>query len=425
MDVSVSETSAKTFAQLIKILRASTKDNMLAVYGQIKSGAGGIQDKVGARKVFFDALFRTGTGEAVEAMIQLMKELSPVEQKLVYLSLSFVRHATPASLTAAASLIDQPDLPREAYLGMGTLAGHYCNEHDCENVKELKTLMEKMASKITENPKTHKEENTIISLLKGMANIHHLDDSVIDKLSAVANNKKIPTRVRVAALETFQADACKSKLRDTAMKILKNKDEDSEIRIKAYLVVAECPDTKIAHALQELLDNEPVYQVGGFITSHLRNLRASANPDREHAKQHLSMVKSSKKFPIDPRKYSFNNEFSYTIDSVGIGSSAESNVIYSQESFLPRSTNLNLTAELFGHTFNFLEVGTRQENLDKVLEHYFGPLGVFSTHTPEELYTTGKANVNNIVEHIKKRMEKSRGKRDVSKSDIEAFAKKV
>lgn len=120
MDISVTETSAKTFAQLIKVLRASKKNDILAVYAQIKSGAGGFKDKVSTRKVFFDAVFRTGTGDAVETMIELLKnkELSQVEKNLVYLSLSFIRHATPASLQSATALIDQPDLPREAYLGM-------------------------------------------------------------------------------------------------------------------------------------------------------------------------------------------------------------------------------------------------------------------------------------------------------------------
>lgn len=83
------------------------------------------------------------------------------------------------------------------------------------------------------------------------------------------------------------------------------------------------------------------------------------------------------KFPFDFRKYSFNGEFSYAIDTLGIANAVETNVIYSQNSYLPRSTNLNLTAELFGHSFNFLEIATRQENLDRLVEHYFGPLGVF------------------------------------------------
>lgn len=34
----------------------------------------------------------------------------------------------------------------------------------------------------------------------------------------------------------------------------------------------------------------------------------------------------------------------------------EQTVIYSQDSFLPRSASLNLTAEVFGHSVNILEV---------------------------------------------------------------------
>ncbi|GLV37036.1 apolipophorin [Carabus blaptoides fortunei] len=427
MDVSVSETSAATFAQLIKVLRASKKDDILAVYGQVRTGAGGFTDKKGARKVFFDALFRTGTGEAVEVVVQLLKnkELSEMEQKLVYLSLAFIRHATEGSLASAALLLDQPNLPREAFLGIGTLAGRFCREHSCDNVAELNKLMDKLITKLVPHPANRKAENEAIAVLKALGNVHHLNEHAVDKIIQIANDKKAPTRLRVAALEAAQNDACKAKFTNAALNILKNRQEDSEIRIKAYLVVAECPDNKVATALKELLDTEPVYQVGGFIVSHLRNLRASANPDREHAKQFLNNVRTTKHFPIDPRKFSFNNEISYNMDSFGSGNTLESNVIYSQNSFLPRSINLNMTTEMFGHSFNFLEIGARQENLDKVLEHYFGPLGVLNSHSEEELYTAGKDGMQKIIDQIKHRVEKTRGKRDVSRNEIEAFAKQI
>lgn len=140
------------------------------------------------------------------------------------------------------------------------MAGHYCDEHDCENLDELNKLMQKLSSKLTSNPKSHSEENKAVAILKGLANIRHLSDNILDKLVQVASDKKAPARLRVVALETFVADSCKSKLRDAALKILIDREEDSEIRIKAYLVVAHCPDTKVAHSIQELLDTEPVIQ---------------------------------------------------------------------------------------------------------------------------------------------------------------------
>lgn len=103
IDLTVGEKSAKSFVNLIKILRVSSRNDILAVYGQVRTGAG-LKDPVAAKKIYLDAIFRAGTGDTIEASIELFKnkELGEVEQKLVYLSLAFVKHATPASLKAAA-----------------------------------------------------------------------------------------------------------------------------------------------------------------------------------------------------------------------------------------------------------------------------------------------------------------------------------
>lgn len=96
--------------------------------------------------------------------------------------------------------------------------------------------------------------------------------------------------------------------------------------------------------------------VGAFIVSHLRNLRASANPDKESAKAQLSNIKTHKRFPNDLRKFSRNFEISTLVDLLNIGASAESNIIFSQKSFVPRSASLNLTTDVFGHSVNLFEV---------------------------------------------------------------------
>ena len=40
MKTHVNEDSAKMFGQLLRIMRHSTKDDILTVYGQVKAGAG-------------------------------------------------------------------------------------------------------------------------------------------------------------------------------------------------------------------------------------------------------------------------------------------------------------------------------------------------------------------------------------------------
>lgn len=56
------------------------------------------------RKVFLDALFRTGTGDSVEVVVELImhKRLSEKEQKLAYLSFANAKHVTAPSLNAVA-----------------------------------------------------------------------------------------------------------------------------------------------------------------------------------------------------------------------------------------------------------------------------------------------------------------------------------
>ncbi|KAF5283201.1 hypothetical protein FQA39_LY17393 [Lamprigera yunnana] len=427
IDLTVDESSAKAFMNLFKILRASKKDDILTVFRQVKAGAG-FKDKDGTKNIFLDAVFRAGTGQCVEVAIELLKskELDPIEQKLVYLSLAFVKHATLESLQAAMALLDQPDLPREAYLGVGTLVRRYCRHHSCENVDTVNALVQKLVGKLgTGKPKSRKEENEIISALKALANMGVLTDPAMAKVVAIAQDKKSPSRLRVVALETYLANACKDKIRDSSIGILKDIQQDSEFRIKAYLVVAKCPTGKTANVIKSLLDNEQSYQVGGFILSHLKNLKASVNPDKEHAKHVLGQINTNKRFPFDFRKYSFNNEYSGSLNSYGASGVIESNVIYSQDSFLPVSTDINVTAEVFGATYNFLELSLRQENLGHLLEHYFGPLGVLNTASTEDLVNTGRSSIEKLTKHFQQRLSKTRGKRDVSKAEIDSIGKQV
>lgn len=103
IDDTVSQSTAKHFLDLVKILRVSKKDDLLNVYNKVKAGVG-FRDKEVGKKIFLDALFRAGTGESIEVAIELLKskQLSEIEQRIVYLGLGFVKHATKSSLLSAA-----------------------------------------------------------------------------------------------------------------------------------------------------------------------------------------------------------------------------------------------------------------------------------------------------------------------------------
>lgn len=153
------------------------------------------------------------------------------------------------------------DLPQEAYLGIGNLVGSYCRQHSCDNVEAVNEITTKLATKLT-HPKTtnKKEENEIILVLKSLANFGHLNDVIAQKVIDIAKNKHASDRLRAVALETYLSDPCKDKIRNSALAILQDIQQDSEIRIKAYLALAQCPNAKIGNAVKALLEKELSYQ---------------------------------------------------------------------------------------------------------------------------------------------------------------------
>lgn len=421
----IQENAAGKFGDLIRVLRVSNKDDILAVYQKVKSGAG--FDKGHDKKILLDAIFRTGTGEAAEVAAELLKshELSTGQTLMFYASLALVDHVHLPSVTAITSLLDQPNLPRIGYLGVGQVIGKYCQEHTCENVAEVKQAVHKIREKVGNGKaKTRDQENLIVAALKALGNTKFLDDSTLVKLANIAEDKNVRNRVRVAAIETLPT-RCSMKWKSILLKVMADHEEDSEIRIKTYLSMIACPCPHFASALKEMLDKEEVNQVGSFIQSHLRNLRASADPTKAEAKHHVGQIKPRTKFPEDFRKFSFNNELSYHVGGLGLGSTVENNVIYSQDSFVPRSVNLNLTTELFGRTYNFMELNTRMENVDRMIEHYLGPKGLFNQEDIDDLVEKGADDAIDVTKYIKQKMNTLRGKREVSPTDLNKFAKGV
>lgn len=112
------------------------------------------------------------------------------------------------------------------------------------------------------------------------------------------------------------------------------------------------------------------------------NLKESSSPYKETVKSMLESQDLPQKFDLDKRKFSRNYEWSHYSEELNMGGVLDSNLIWSPESFIPRSVSANLSVELFGHSVNLMEIGGRAEGLDYLLESYFGPSG--GSITPDE-----------------------------------------
>lgn len=276
---------------------------------------------------------------------------------------------------------------KEGYLSVGNLIKKH-TQNGGGNDAELGRLFDKLAEKLGScKSDKRQQEDIIVAILKGLRGAKGVSGPLVDKLIACSSEGNAG-RVRAAAIQALISSNEDGKVQSAALNLLKNRKDDSEFRIEAYLVLIEHSSPQIAGEILKLLEDEPVNQVGSFIVSHLSNLRSSTDLYRAKARKDFSDVFSSKKFPSDIRKFSFNHEFSYEFGSLGLGGSIDSNVIYSQNSFVPRSLRSNLTGEIFGTSFNFLEVNARQENFDVILERYFGPKGYFNTINKQD--TIGK-----------------------------------
>lgn len=165
--------------------------------------------------------------------------------------------------------------------------------------------------------------------------------------------------------------------RNDLMTIYTNRDEDSELRIAAYLGLMTCPSASILDKIKNTLESEEVNQVGSFVWSHLTNLMETSSPLKQNIKSILSNSMLKKEFNLEKMKYSRNYEASFFLEKINTGAAIDSNLIWSSKSFLPRSAMTNLTIDLFGHSVNLFEIGGRVEGLEYFLESYFGPEGYF------------------------------------------------
>lgn len=366
----VKRESAKKFIEFIRLLRQSDSETLLEL------AAFPHPNKVLARKVYLDGLFRSGTAESAKVILKQLPKFDEKEKLLAILSLNLVKSVDKETLNQAAAQL-LPNTPKELYLAVGSLVAKFCSGKNCQG-PEVEAISKKFSDGLRHcKPNTKKEEERIVYILKGIGNAKSLGGNTAAVLSECASTGR-SNRIRVAALQAFSTVECDETLQNKSLELLKNRNEDSELRIEAYLSAISCPNAEVANQISEIVNSETVHQVGGFISSNLKALRDSTDASREQQRYHLANIRVTKKFPVDHRRYSFNNEVSYKLESLGIGASSDYQLIYSQHGFLPRSSRINVTTEIFGTNFNVFEASLRQENFEDVLEYYLGPKGLLN-----------------------------------------------
>ena len=120
--------------------------------------------------------------------------------------------------------------------------------------------------------------------------------------------------------------------------------------------------------------------------THLTNLQETESKDewRKHLSKLIGSDQLQNKWRGDVRKFSRNVELSQFLNDWRVGGTVDSNLIFSEKSYIPRAASVNLTTSLFGENVNLFEVGVRAEGFEKMFENLFGPEGYFREDTVHE-----------------------------------------
>ena len=178
--------------------------------------------------------------------------------------------------------------------------------------------------------------------------------------------------------------SCSFPNRDKSLiQLMNDEQENSEMRIGAYLVLFDCPSDANVRAIKDLMETEEVNQVGSFMWTHLTNIQESKSKDRwkVYLKNFIGSEVMQNKWNTDPRKFSRNLEVSHFINDYRIGASLDTNIIFAEESYIPRSTMFNFTANIFGENINIFEIGGRVAGFEDTVEDIFGPQGYLKEDT--------------------------------------------
>ncbi len=97
----VGDNSAAKFSELIRFMQSAKKDELTQLFSKVKAGTVD-SNKDLTRKVYLDALFRTGTSDSMDATVALMNELSDEEKRIAYLSFNLVKNVNKESLPSIA-----------------------------------------------------------------------------------------------------------------------------------------------------------------------------------------------------------------------------------------------------------------------------------------------------------------------------------
>lgn len=363
------------FAQLVQSLRRLPEASVARLWTSVKS----ICDSDKLRDLFADALIMDASEGSMKILTDLIlkKSVSPITSNYWLTMLAFVNRPTQESIMASIPLIEQSNPPRQALLGVSAMIHNFCVEKNCENNNVVQRAVNAIAKNIGSRCKATDKSQAIVAL-KSLENIGQIE-SAFDEVLSCLNDHSIDNSVQVAAIESLHEMVLNDdqKAYERLVKVFSTYTLDPEVRIAAYRMIVKSSSENMLSEVLRVLRDEKCEQVGSYVTTHLKNVQTSSDPQKQTLRDLIRGQNIEDKFEKNILKFSRNMELSYLLEKMNFGGVLDSDIIY-DHNFAPRSLKLNLTIPVFGKSINFFEVGVRQVGLEKQLEEFAGPRGFLS-----------------------------------------------
>ncbi|KAM7228105.1 hypothetical protein CapIbe_020559 [Capra ibex] len=363
--------ATELFLTLVSELRGLSVDELMELWGLSFKCRDNWQPLV-------DALPSCGTEACVGLMAELIMsgEVEADETEAWLWSLAFVPGPTDAMVRALLPLLQTPGASSSAFLGISALVHNLCVSLDgpCEQLPGVSSLVRFLGDAVDANCtfREPSDADQLLFVLKAIGNAGRAATALTHKLSTCASLRSCPPEIRLGAIQAFRRVPCSAD-RSVLSSLYQNAEEDSEIRINAYLALMRCPGEEVFAQVRHTQAEEQSTQVGSFVWSHLLQLLETDDPLKQSLREAVPEDIVSREFHPGVWKHSSYSDVTFRSASGSLGANLEGTLLFSPASFLPRSATANLTIHALGHAFNLLELGLRLENAEEMARRLFGP----------------------------------------------------
>ncbi|KAH9366847.1 hypothetical protein HPB48_018454 [Haemaphysalis longicornis] len=321
-----------------------------------------------AKQFFVDSLPAVGTPAAIRMMTDSMVrgEVSGVNADIWLTSLAFVSKPTADMIEHSLPLLklERP----QAYLGVSTMAHTFCrNNANCGSARPIKELVRALYLTLGDNCFA-RDAKTTLTVLKALGNLGQ-SEGAEETLYRCFQNPQLDIEIRLAAVEAFRRFDCDIP-RNQMLAIYQNIDENVEMRIGSYLAAIRCPSSPVIEAIRNTLRTESIKQVGSFVYSHIRNLAREPSPFQREYRVIANDLALRNRFELDFRKFSRNVHYRMFFDPLDTGFELDGDVVYTPDSYYPRSARVATSFDIFGKKIDLFEAGARVEHMDKLIEKW-------------------------------------------------------